>query len=119
MSDANGEEKRRFPRAPLTLLVQYRFESLEEFVAEYAEDISLGGMFIRTDEPPAKGSMLYLQFTLKDGSKLIEGLAKVAWSLPPAAAARAGRPAGMGVQFISFDEESAEVIHSIVDRGGP
>ncbi|MFW5878661.1 MAG: PilZ domain-containing protein, partial [Myxococcota bacterium] len=73
----SGEDKRRFPRAPLSLLVQYRFDSFDDFLSEYSADISCGGMFIRTEDPRPVGSMIYLQFALKDGSKLIEGLGRV------------------------------------------
>ena len=116
MSDTDGSSKRIHPRSALTLLVQYHFESLDEFVSEYAEDVSLGGMFIKTDTPPPKGSVIFLQFSLSDGSKLVEGLAKVAWCLSPAEAEASDRIAGMGVQFIHFDEESQAIVAEIVQR---
>ena len=114
MPDDKESGKRVHPRSPLTLLVQYRFESIDEFVSEYAEDVSLGGMFIRTDEPPEEGSVIFLQFTLRDGSKLVEGLAKVCWCLPPNKASKLGRVPGMGVQFLHFDEESQTAVKDIV-----
>jgi len=116
MSEKDGSNKRIHPRSALTLLVQYHFESLDEVVCEYAEDVSLGGMFIKTATPPAKGSVIFLQFSLSDGSKLVEGLAKVAWCLSPAEAEASDRVAGMGVQFIHFDEESKAVVEEIVQR---
>ena len=62
--NATGENRRRHERVPLTLLVQYRFNSFEDFLAEYSADISAGGMFIRTDDPREEGAMIYLQFWL-------------------------------------------------------
>src|SRR3569833_4680615 len=73
----DGSEKRKAPRAELHILVQFRFNTFEDFLAEYSTDISVGGMFLRTDKPRPEGSMIYLQFALRDGSKLIEGLGKV------------------------------------------
>ena len=103
------EEARGAPRVPVSMLVQHRFDTLEEFVAEYAVDLSENGMFVRTDEPRKQGSMVYLQMTLKDGSKLIEGFGRVA---------RVGRDRhgrqGMGIQFINFDDESMGLIRTIV-----
>jgi uncharacterized protein (TIGR02266 family) len=108
--DSAGAERRRHPRQPLHLLVQFRFGSFEEFLAEYALNISPGGLFIRTDEPGEDGAIIYLQFALKDGSRLIEGMGRVVRVNPPGDPAR---PAGMGVEFLNFDEASLALIEDI------
>lgn len=110
-SDGPGSEKRRFARTALSLLVQYRFNTFEDFLAEYSVNLSAGGMFIRTDTPKDEGSIIYLQFSLKDGSRLIEGMGRVVRVNPPGVA---GRVAGMGVEFLNFDAESMELIEEIV-----
>jgi uncharacterized protein (TIGR02266 family) len=107
----NGDERRKFPRAPLQLLIQYRFDTFEDFLAEYSVDLSVGGMFIRTDSPREEGTFIYLQFALRDGSRLIEGLGKVVRVNP---AGEEGRVAGMGVEFVNLDPESAQLIEEIV-----
>jgi uncharacterized protein (TIGR02266 family) len=107
---AEGAEKRRHPRTSLSLLVQYRFHTFEDFLAEYSIDISVGGMFIRTEQPRPEGSMIYLQFALRDGHKLIEGLGKVVRVNPPGS-----QVPGMGVEFVNLDEDSAALISDIVD----
>lgn len=109
-NDSGGANRRKHPRTPLHILVQFRFGSFEEFLAEYSLNISPGGMFIRTDEPSEEGAIIYLQFTLKDGSRLIEGMGKVVRVNPPGDPAR---PAGMGVEFLNFDEESMALIEEI------
>jgi uncharacterized protein (TIGR02266 family) len=114
MGHAKGkDERRRYPRVPLSLLIQYRFDTLADFLAEYSVDISEGGMFIRTDEPREEGSLIYLQFYLRDGAKLIEGLGKVVRVNPPG---REGQVAGMGVEFVNFDDESMRLIKQIVSH---
>jgi uncharacterized protein (TIGR02266 family) len=74
-------------------------------------------MFIRTEKPRDEGSFVYLQFALKDGSRLIEGLGKVVRVNPP------GDPEGvpgMGIEFVNMDVESVELIQEIVaNRLGP
>jgi uncharacterized protein (TIGR02266 family) len=107
-----GADKRRAPRADLHILVQFRFTSFDEFLAEYATDISSGGMFLRTDQPRPEGALIYLQFALRDGSKLIEGLGKVVRVNPPGGE----RPAGMGVEFVNVDEDSRGLIEDIVSQ---
>ena len=60
-ADPDGDDRRKHPRTPLSLLVQFRFNTFEDFLADYSHDISPGGMFIRTDEPQEEGSIIYLQ----------------------------------------------------------
>ncbi len=114
-----AENKRRHERTALSLLVQFRFNTFEDFLAEYSIDISVGGMFIRTDHPRPEGSMIYLQFALRDGHKLIEGLGKVVRVNPPGSTTIPG----MGVEFVNMDSESEGLIAEIVDtklrKGGP
>lgn len=104
------DDRRKHPRTPLSLLVQYRFNTFEDFLAEYSLNISPGGMFIRTDEPRAEGEVIYLQFSLKDGSRLIEGMGRVVRVNPPGVE---GRVAGMGIEFVNFDDESMALIEDI------
>jgi len=113
MSDSENEkddERRRHPRTPLSLLVQFRFNTFEDFLADYSLNISPGGMFIRTDEPQEEGAIVYLQFSLKDGSRLIEGMGKVVRCIPPG---EPNRISGMGIEFLNFDEESMALIEEI------
>lgn len=115
MSETDGAEKRRHPRTPLNVLVQFRFDSFDEFLAEYSLNISPGGIFIRTDAPREQGAVIYLQFTLRDGSRLIEGMGRVVRVNPPG---DASRPAGMGVEFTNLDEESIGLIAEICSQRG-
>jgi uncharacterized protein (TIGR02266 family) len=108
-----GENRRRYPRAPLKLLIQYRFDTLDDFLTEYSVDVSIGGMFIRTNAPHEEGSMVYLQFALRDGVKIIEGLGRVVRVNQPG---DGDRIPGMGIEFVHLDDESKEIIEDIVAR---
>jgi uncharacterized protein (TIGR02266 family) len=107
MSD---QERRKYPRIPLNLLIQYKFDTFEDFISEYAADISLGGMFIRCDDARDEGAMVYLQFSLKDGTKLIEGLGRVV------RVDRNGKNSGIGVEFVNFDDDSRQMIEAIINE---
>lgn len=113
----SGQDRRRYPRVPLSLLIQYRFDTLEDFLAEYSTDISIGGMFIRTDQPREVGSLIYLQFYLRDGAKLIEGLGRVV-RVSDQEPGRTDGEYGMGVEFVNFDAESMKLIEQIVGQQG-
>lgn len=105
------QDRREHPRLPLELLVQFRLPSMDEFMREYASNISVGGMFIRTGTPHPEGSRVYLQFRLEDGSKIIEGLGQVVHVNPP----EANNP-GMGVEFINLDDASRAFIEELVNQ---
>lgn len=109
MTTDSGSKKRKHERTRVSLLVQYRFNSLEDFLAEYAVNLSPGGIFISTDDPSPVGTMLYLQFSLKDGSKLIEGMGRVVHVHERTA----HQPRGMGIEFVQFDEDSMRLIAKI------
>jgi len=101
--------RRRHPRTPLALLVQYRASSLEEFLTDYCLNLSPGGLFVRTEAPHPVGTLLSLQFSLKDGSRLIEGLGRVVHVTSPEEEA-AGKEAGMGIEFVELDEASQKLV---------
>lgn len=104
--------RRKHPRVTLNLLVQFRLKDYEQFVSDYAADLSLGGMFIRTDEPKPEGSLLYFQFTTEDKGPLIEGLARVVRVIEK----DGEQPAGMGLEFVNMEESSLGVIQRVVDE---
>jgi molecular chaperone DnaK len=116
MSTEDPPPTRKYTRTALSLLVQYRFNTFDDFLAEYAVNLSPGGMFIRTSEPLEEGAMIYLQFSLKDGSKLIEGLGRVVRVNAPGDATH---PPGMGIEFVNFDEESMTLVAEICASRGP
>jgi hypothetical protein len=98
------KENRKHPRVPLDILVQVRSDSVAQFRQVHAKNISVGGMFIATEEKRTKGDEIYFQFTVKDGGTLIEGLGKVV---------HVGTD-GLGVEFTSVLEPSATIIQTLV-----
>src|SRR2546430_14851897 len=50
---SDADERRRHPRAPVDLLVGLKFDSVQQFLAVYAEDISESGMFLRSEHAGA------------------------------------------------------------------
>jgi molecular chaperone DnaK len=101
---------RKHPRTELSLLVQYRFDTFEDFLAEYSVNISPGGIFIKTSKPHETGAIIYLQFSLRDGSRLIEGMGRVVHVTPPGPGVR---EPGIGVEFLNFDEASQDLVADI------
>ncbi|MBI3179193.1 MAG: TIGR02266 family protein [Deltaproteobacteria bacterium] len=107
MSDNN--ERRLYPRVPLRMLVQFRLHDMDEFMREHAINLSAGGIFVRTGDPHPAGAMIYLQFTLADGAKIIEGLGRVVHVNPPG-----HQEPGMGIEFVNLDRKSRKLIDKII-----
>lgn len=106
-----GSDRRLFRRVPFFRKVEYRFQSMDDFRSKFANDLSLGGMFIKTDEPEPMGTVIFLQFDLQDGSKILTGYGKVVRVNPR------GLPdfdPGMGIEFLKFDDESLQRIRQLV-----
>jgi hypothetical protein len=102
------EDQRKHPRVPLEILVQVRSDSIDQFRAMHAKNISVGGMFIEVSSENAKkpvGSDVFFQFTVKDGGTLIEGLGRVVHASDK----------GMGVEFVSVLEPSKSIIRTLVE----
>lgn len=99
-----GLEHRKHPRVPLELLVQVTSDSIAQFRAVHAKNLSVGGMFIETPTARAVGASVFFQFTVKDGGTLIEGLGRVVHA----------SSSGMGVEFVSVLEPSASIIRKLV-----
>ena len=112
-----GEEKRRFPRATVDLSVQVKFGSVQEFLNATAEDLSVGGMFLRSShfgEPGLQrpmGSLIALQFHAGD-RRVVQGVGKVVRVILPGVA---GVAPGVGVEFVELDETSRKLVAAIVD----
>ena len=97
----------------ITLRIKFKSASLDEFVARYGVDVSAGGIFIRTKQPLAVGSLLHFDFSLADGSPLMAGLGTVVWVREPEPS-RVGSIPGMGVRFDQLSPESQQIHQQIL-----
>ena len=116
MSDESlrPEEKRTAIRVPFIAEVRLEFENLAGFVREYSDNLSIGGMFIKTDHPKPLGTEIRFEVQLADSTRIVHGTGVVVWARAQAQGAE--QPAGMGVRFLEVDAESRDFIFRIVDR---
>jgi uncharacterized protein (TIGR02266 family) len=110
-------DTRKDRRAPVSLKVRFKSATVDEFIEHYCKDVSRGGIFIKSSQPMAIGTLLKFQFQLKDESSLIKGVGRVVWTRSPEDAV-ADQPAGMGIKFIKMDNESKAIVDRIVDGQG-
>lgn len=107
-----GEDRRRHPRAPVSLEVSLRFTTVQQFLSAHAEDVSESGMFIRgwavdpEGKPRQVGDVITLRFDAGN-ERIVEGTARVARIV--------GDPEpGLGLEFVELSAQSRKLIEMIV-----
>ena len=105
---------RIYRRVPFATAVRLQFDRFRGFVEEYSANLSLGGMFIRTDEPAPVGTEMPIEFRLGHDYELIKGRGRVVWARRQAVDDE--HPAGMGLRFLELTPGSRELIFKLVER---
>ena len=106
-----NDNGRRHERIGLSLLVQLRCESRDDFDRRFAANISIGGMFIETEDNHAIGDVVYFQCTVRGDGPIIEGMGRVVHTSPASSTA----PGGIGVEFLNMEPQFQRLIRNIVD----
>ena len=108
---ARVKDRRATPRYAARFAV--RFGTVEEFRREYATNISAGGLFIRTDDPPLMEAVVTVVLELPGGAP-VEGKAVVVHRVTPEEAAQRKVDPGVGVQFVHGDDAFRDRIDRFV-----
>jgi uncharacterized protein (TIGR02266 family) len=95
-------ERRSFGRAPARLKVSWG--SARDFLQAWSQNISRGGVFVATDDPPPLREVVELQLELPDGEPPARTKAEVVQRTTPDEARASRRTAGAGLQFIGGDD---------------
>lgn len=106
-----GRNAKRYATSQQLLV---RCETWGEFVALYATDVSQGGMFVVTDDPPPVLSEVELRLVLPEGHEM-PLRARVVHMIEPTQAAHARREPGVGIELIGLDGPTREQIHQLVE----
>lgn len=108
-----AEEQRKSPRRPLRMRLDYKHESGANFLFEYTQNISRGGIFIETLQPLPVGTNVVMRFTPpgEEGEIYVEG--RVAWVNAVRSGEENTNP-GMGIQFKNLSDENKDLISRMV-----
>jgi c-di-GMP-binding flagellar brake protein YcgR len=98
--------RRKHPRAALATQIQCE----ESMSLAFARDISVGGMFIETDQPMPVGSRINIRFNLDENDPIVVASAEVTYQV--------GRM-GVGVQFVEISPEDLKRIEHYVEKSQP
>jgi uncharacterized protein (TIGR02266 family) len=104
-------EKRDHVRVPLVLEVSLYSESC--FYAGVTRDLGQGGIFVATDNPPVKGTVVRLTLHLPGRACTFPIEGEVAWIRHPWATCE-GAPAGCGIKWRRLSEAAAQAIAEFV-----
>jgi uncharacterized protein (TIGR02266 family) len=111
-------DTRKDKRAPVSLKVRFKSATVDEFMEQYARDISRGGLFIKSKSPMPIGTLLKFEVQLRDESPVIRGVGRVVWKREPTEAVGNDTPSGMGIKFIRMDAECRAFVEKIVTQRG-
>jgi len=104
-------EQRGLQRVPMAHDVEVTFDDYRRFTIEYAENISQGGMYLRTQNPLPANTNLRFRIKIQDIDREIAGSAIVVWTKEVA-----GSGSGMGLKFVELEGDSAAFIQEFVNR---
>jgi len=104
-------ERRIYPRKPVAFLV--RLKDVSRMREMFTRDISLGGMFLKTNDQKGQGDVVEViivhpwtleEFPLRAEVRRVERNA-------------AGNVAGLGVQFLEFDDDMRDSLLTYIESG--
>jgi Tfp pilus assembly protein PilZ len=96
-------DTRRGSRKPCVILVDFSSEDLS--AQEFIRDISIGGAFIKTDQPLVVGQDIALSFSIPNFEKSFELAGKVVRS----------NGEGIGVKFINLTKKQQDIMVSLIE----
>jgi len=103
---------RAYARVPARVRVGWK--TPREFLVAHSENISRGGIFIASDNPPPLRETLELSLDLPDGKGPVKTHAEVVHRVTPEEARASGRRAGAGLQFVGADDEFRQRLDACV-----
>jgi type IV pilus assembly protein PilZ len=107
------DPRRAFPRVEARFRV--RFGTVQDFVLEYAANISAGGVFVQSEHPPQLHTVVTVAMELPDGGNPVEAKGIIVHRVTPEEAKARKSMAGMGVQFVDADDEFRERIDRAIE----
>lgn len=92
----------------------YYGPSQDQVLYGFSVDMSIGGLFLKTETPFSVGEKLLLSFTLPNENKIVTCRSMVAWVNLKAQPIKPELPQGIGIQFVDLPEESLESIQNLL-----
>jgi uncharacterized protein (TIGR02266 family) len=106
------DPRRAFPRYNVRFAV--RFATVQDFVLEYAANISAGGVFVHTENPPPLKTVVQVEMELPGGGDPVPARGMIVHRVTKQDAEQRATLPGVGVQFMDADDEFRRRIDSAI-----
>jgi len=106
-------DRRKYPRIKIiTKVAHIRGEHFHYF---YSRDLSVGGIFLETDQAYPVGTKLELEMSLPEVVDRVRVFGKVVRVVAPEERLKGNIP-GMGIQFIEMDTETQAMLADFIGK---
>jgi uncharacterized protein (TIGR02266 family) len=106
------DPRRTFPRYKAQFAV--RFATVQDFVLEYAANISAGGVFVHTEQPPPLKTVVQVEMELPGNRDPVPARGLVVHRVTKQDAEQKGTLPGVGVQFMDADDAFRQRIDAAI-----
>jgi uncharacterized protein (TIGR02266 family) len=113
---AVGVERRTEPRYSLVEPAQVEVASWTELAELYTNDISHGGLFIRTEAPPGRDTQVAVRMLLPGGAGTLELEGVVVHVVTVAQASALACAPGFGLQFTNLTSERRRALQQLIEH---
>jgi uncharacterized protein (TIGR02266 family) len=110
----NDDARRAFPRYEARF--QVGWSTVQDFVLEYAANISVGGVFVQTENPPDLDHVVTVSLRLPGSDGAVETKGVIVHRVTAAEAQHKGGTPGMGVQFLDASDHFRAAIERAIDH---
>jgi uncharacterized protein (TIGR02266 family) len=109
----NPSERRGHPRLPF-LVLEVKGEKYNEVFLGYAQDLSLGGLYLKAANSFKKGERFPIEFVLPDNKTKIQCMGEVIWKTR--FDQTNGLTEGVGLRFADLNSESREALDRWIEK---
>jgi type IV pilus assembly protein PilZ len=113
LSEKNIIIERRRQELRFDARIKVGFKSDRAFLWEYSEDISKGGIFIKTSNPMPMNSKVQLKLSLPGRDREISVVGEVIYIVKEG---KGRRGPGMGLQLIEFDKDGKKEMEKYIEE---
>jgi uncharacterized protein (TIGR02266 family) len=115
MTPPTGDERRRWPRIAVGLRIQMRMARPDDLFRSYhLRDVSLGGMFVKTDSPRPLGTDVEVRVEFVRGGAFV-ARGKVVRVVRAREVPDRSQPTGIGIEFTQMTDESRRLLEELLE----
>jgi len=98
-----------------SMKIRISFKRANDFFRAYIGNLGAGGLFIKTTQSLAVGTLLNLEFNLPDSDHVIKTKGKVVWTRSNETSDEK-KPPGMGIQFIDINSQDSTRVKNYITK---